>query len=126
MITEEQKTIDTLMELKQLLQTENEHLYQQYNHLMIRNQKLIKRIDDQQLLNDKLQERIEEMERIIDRLRLRNDSYAGSPIHQPVSLSYQNQTDDLKSLIVPDVQGIKTSIPISQHLLENKIDITQL
>jgi len=87
MTAEEQKTIDTLMELKQLLQAENEHLYQQYNHLMIRNQKLMKRIDDQQALNDKLQERIESLEGMIDKLRRRSDS-------QPrVAVSSQTQND---------------------------------
>src|SRR3954467_14213152 len=111
MTNEEQKTLDTLMELKQLLQTENEHLYQQYNHLMIRNQKLMQRIDDQQSLNDKLQERIEELERVIDRLRLRNDSYVSGPFNQPVQQDrYINENEYLKGELKPAAVAIKSSI----------------
>jgi predicted transcriptional regulator len=96
MTAEDQNTLDSLMELKQLLQTENEHLYQQYNHLMIRNQKLMKRIDDQQALNDKMQERIVVMEQIIDRLREGN----------------KNPSIDLKPL--PEIASIQSSINMKQ------------
>src|SRR5437868_11837269 len=111
MTTEEQKTLDTLLELKQLLQTENEHLYQQYNHLMIRNQKLMKRIDDQQQLNDRLQGRIAGLEHIIDKLRLQSYSANAAGINN------QNQfagsavnNDNLNQVVVPSVEGLKTNI----------------
>jgi predicted transcriptional regulator len=108
MTTEEQTTIDTLMELKQLLQTENEHLYQQYNHLMIRNQKLMKRIDDQQLLNDKLQDRIESLEQVIDKLRLRNDA------NSIRSMNFQYQNDNLKEEVIPNVVKLKSSVDLKE------------
>lgn len=118
MTTEEQKTMDTLMELKQLLQTENEHLYQQYNHLMIRNQKLMTRVDDQQLLNDKLQERIEELERVIDRLRQRNDAYSHGTFQQPQAYPAfaqpQTYIDNLNPQVVPIVSGIKSNINLTE------------
>ena len=106
MTTEEQKTIDTLMELKQLLQAENEHLYQQYNHLMIRNQKLMKRVDDQQLLNDKLQERIEGLEQMIDRLRVRNDSSPRS--------AFNSQTQNDSPALKPQVDYLQSNIDMTQ------------
>src|SRR5271167_2923801 len=98
MTAEEQKTIDTLMELKQLLQTENEHLFQQYNHLMIRNQKLMQRIDDQQTLNDKLQGKISGLEQLIDRLR-----HANIPSSLTVTGNHE---------VVPSIKGIPSSIDI--------------
>jgi hypothetical protein len=46
------------------LTRENEELYHQYNHLIIRNGKLLKRIDDfQKIIND-LHIRIDELQRI--------------------------------------------------------------
>jgi predicted transcriptional regulator len=114
MTSEEQTTIDTLMELKQLLQTENEYLNQQYNHLMIRNHKLMKRIDDQQMLNDKLQERIAGLEQLINTLRQRNDG-------MPISVKAQNQidssirdNDNLNSQVVPSVLGLKSNSDVKQ------------
>src|ERR1043165_2982889 len=115
MTTEEQTTIDTLMELKQLLQTENEHLYQQYNHLLIRNQKLMKRIDDQQQLNDRLQGRIAALENIIDKLRLRHF------IAHETGSTFQNQNDNprsdndnLNEEVIPGVQGLKSNDDLTQ------------
>ncbi|MFM9028817.1 MAG: hypothetical protein ACKOQ6_12625 [Bacteroidota bacterium] len=46
------------------LTDENETLYQQYNHLLVRNNKLLKRIDDQQQLIDDLHLRMEELQMI--------------------------------------------------------------
>lgn len=109
MTIEDQKTIDTLMELKQLLQAENEHLYQQYNHLMIRNQKLMKRIDDQQLLNDNLQERIAGLEQLIDRLRQRNDFSERS-----VNTQNQNTGMNLNAQVTPSVAGVQSSIDMKK------------
>src|SRR3954470_16478542 len=62
------------------LTAENEELYHQYNHLIIRNGKLLKRIDDLQRIVDDLHIRIEELQlingnmmQLNDRLRSRND-----------------------------------------------------
>jgi predicted transcriptional regulator len=59
---------------------ENEELYHQYNHLIIRNGKLLKRIDDLQRIIDDLHIRIEELQlingnmmQLNDRLRNRGD-----------------------------------------------------
>ncbi len=59
------------------LTEENETLYQQFNHLMIRNNKFLKRIDDQQRIIDDLHIRLEELQlisnnqlRLNDRLRV--------------------------------------------------------
>ena len=63
------------------LTNENEELYHQYNHLMIRNGKMLKRVDDLQKIIDDLHVRIEELQlingnmmQINDKLRTRSDS----------------------------------------------------
>lgn len=60
---------------------ENEELYHQYNHLMIRNGKMLKRVDDLQKIIDDLHIRIEELQlingnmlQLNDRLRKRTDT----------------------------------------------------
>jgi predicted transcriptional regulator len=65
------------------LTVENEELYHQYNHLIIRNGKLLKRIDDLQRIIDDLHIRIEELQlingnmmQINDRLRKNSDGIA--------------------------------------------------
>src|SRR6478736_917655 len=65
------------------LTVENEELYHQYNHLIIRNGKLLKRIDDLQRIIDDLHIRIEELQlingnmmQINDRLRKIGDGMA--------------------------------------------------
>jgi predicted transcriptional regulator len=113
MTSEEQKTIDTLMELKQLLQTENEHLYQQYNHLMIRNQKLMQRIDDQQSLNDRLQARIEELENVIDKMRQNRAAIYSTAYISPPEPAASVGIDTLKPSVVPIVPGLKSRIDLT-------------
>jgi predicted transcriptional regulator len=44
------------------LTDENEKLYQQFNHLMVRNSKLLKRIDDLQQIIDNMHLRVEELQ----------------------------------------------------------------
>jgi len=60
--------------IKQLT-SENEALYQQFNHLMIRNQKLLKRVDDLQGIIDDLHLRIEELHLINRNMLQLNDQY---------------------------------------------------
>ena len=59
--------------IKQLT-NENEELYQQFNHLMIRNNKLLKRIDDLQGIIDDLHIRIEELQLINGNILKINDT----------------------------------------------------
>ncbi len=126
MTTEEQTTIDTLMELKQLLQTENEHLYQQYNHLMIRNQKLMKRIDDQQQLNDRLQGRIAALENIIDKMRLASFTANSASYNQSFQKSEAGGANDsLNPVVVPNVQGLQSNIHVRPESISST-DLTQL
>lgn len=58
--------------IKQLT-NENEELYQQFSHLMIRNNKLLKRIDDLQGIIDDLHIRIEELQLINGNMLKIND-----------------------------------------------------
>ena len=51
------------------LTVENEELYHQYNHLIIRNGKLLKRIDDLQRIIDDLYRRFERLSLIGFRVR---------------------------------------------------------
>jgi len=59
-----QLKVESQQTLIKQLTDENEQLYQQFNHLMVRNNKLLKRMDDlQQIIND-LHIRIEELQLI--------------------------------------------------------------
>src|SRR5437762_3016535 len=65
--------IESVQALVKTLGLENEGLYHQLNHLMIRNNTLLKRIDDlQQTIND-LHIRLEESNLINNNLLLTND-----------------------------------------------------
>ena len=84
------------------LTNENEQLFHQYNHLMIRNGKMLQRVDDLQKVIDDLHVRIEELQlingnmmQINDRLRSRSDSRFASNNNQPISV------DRLKALNDP-------------------------
>lgn len=55
------------------LTSENEELFHQYNHLMIRNQKMLKRVDDLQRIIDDLHIRIEELQLINGNMMQIND-----------------------------------------------------
>ncbi len=55
------------------LTNENEQLFQQFNHLMVRNGKLLKRIDDMQQIIDSMHLRIEEAQLINDNMLKIND-----------------------------------------------------
>jgi predicted transcriptional regulator len=67
------------------LTRENEELYHQYNHLIIRNGKLLQRIDDFQKIINEMHIRVEEqqlingnMMQLNDKLRIKNDTiYSG-------------------------------------------------
>ena len=72
---------DTLMQrlenqgkLIEELTKENEQLFQQFNHLMVRNTKLLKRIDDLQELTGNMHLRMEELQLINDNLLKLNDT----------------------------------------------------
>jgi predicted transcriptional regulator/uncharacterized protein YoxC len=76
-----QLKVENQSKLIKELTNENEELYHQYNHLMIRNGKMLKRVDDLQKIIDDLHVRIEELQlingnmmQINDRLRTRSDS----------------------------------------------------
>jgi len=76
-----QLKVENQQQMIKQLSGENEELYHQFNHLMIRNSKLLKRIDDLQGIIDDLHIRIEElllingnMLKVNDRIRSLNDS----------------------------------------------------
>ena len=66
-VENQQKVIDELT-------SENEQLFQQFNHLMVRNGKLLKRIDDMQQIIDSMHLRIEESQLINDNMLKINDN----------------------------------------------------
>jgi predicted transcriptional regulator len=81
------------------LTEENETLYQQFNHLMIRNNKLLKRIDDQQKLIDDLHLRLEEMQAInSNQLRLNDRLRTDLPVPHPLSIPAAPDNLDLEAL----------------------------
>lgn len=78
---ETQMTIESLQAkllkiqtLNKQLTEENEELYHQYNHLMIRNGKMLKRVDDLQKIIDDLHIRIEELQLINSNMMHLNDN----------------------------------------------------
>ena len=91
--------IENQQKVIQELTSENEQLFQQFNHLMVRNGKLLKRIDDMQQIIDSMHLRIEEaqlindnMLKINDNLRTGNDS--PKPTHD-----FQSADKDLRGAI---------------------------
>jgi len=78
---EDEMTIESLKQkaenqakLVEQLTRENEILYHQYNHLIIRNGKMLKRIDDLQAIINDLHLRIEEMQLINGNMMALNDN----------------------------------------------------
>ena len=82
--------IDNQNKVIKELTIENEELYHQYNHLIIRNGKMLKRIDDFQTIIDDLHIRIEELQlingnmlQLNDKLRRRNSlSLSVNEVHE--------------------------------------------
>jgi predicted transcriptional regulator len=72
-----QHKVDNQNRLIKELTVENEELYHQYNHLIIRNGKLLKRIDDLQRIIDDLHIRIEELQLINGNMMQLNDRLRG-------------------------------------------------
>ncbi len=93
------------------LTNENEQLFHQYNHLMIRNGKMLQRVDDLQKVIDDLHVRIEELQlingnmmQINDRLRTRSDSRFASNNNQPISADRMKALND--PLLDFDMEGL--------------------
>jgi len=76
------------------LTSENERLFQQYNHLMVRNNKLLKRIDDMQQIIGDLHIRIEEMQLVNHNQLKLNDGVRNEPVSESKVVS-----GDLKIMI---------------------------
>jgi len=98
-IENQQQVIDELT-------AENEQLFQQFNHLMVRNSKLLKRIDDMQQIIDSMHLRIEEsqlindnMLKINDNLRSKNDTSSAGIDRLPVDNDLRGAIDILNRRI---------------------------
>jgi len=94
-IENQQQVIDELT-------AENEQLFQQFNHLMVRNGKLLKRIDDMQQIIDSMHLRIEEsqlindnMLKINDNLRVKNDTSSSQIDRMPFDNALRGAIDTL-------------------------------
>ena len=115
----DKKTIENLKQkienqanLIKELTRENEELYHQYNHLIIRNGKLLQRIDDFQKIINEMHIRVEEqqlisgnMMQLNDRLRFKNDTIYSGVSHQ--EKEYLNTPFVSKGQDVPSVFDIK-------------------
>ncbi len=95
-----QQKVDNQSRLIKELTLENEELYHQYNHLIIRNGKMLKRIDDLQRIIDDLHIRIEELQlingnmmQLNDRLRNR-DGVSGDYLPHTISSHTEKLTDE--------------------------------
>jgi len=98
--------IDNQQQVIDELTAENEQLFQQFNHLMVRNSKLLKRIDDMQQIIDGMHLRIEEsqlindnMLKINDNLRVRNDNATSGIERMPVDNDLRGAIDSLNRRI---------------------------
>ena len=96
------------------LTKENEELYHQYNHLIIRNGKMLKRTDDYQKIIDDLHIRNEELQlinnnlmQLNDKLRKRND----------LSATFNNSNSD---------DQLKGSQDIASEKIESQFDLDDL
>ena len=140
-IENQQQVIDELT-------AENEQLFQQFNHLMVRNTKLLKRIDDMQQIIDGMHLRIEEsqlindnMLKINDNLRVRNDNSSLQNERIPVDNDFRGAIDTLNRRIDElhlrnDVLQQRTSMLSSgnenvgllknEHQNESDIDVDKL
>ena len=78
------------------LTAENEQLFQQFNHLMVRNSKLLKRIDDMQQIIDSMHLRIEESQLINDNMLKINDGLRNN----------DHRTNDVVNTTNDNIRGI--------------------
>jgi len=89
------------------LTLENEELYHQFNHLMIRNNKLLKRIDDQQKIIDDLHLRIEELHLINGNMLKLNDRLrVPGQANEPGQDSYSSRFPNPSSSREMNIPGI--------------------
>lgn len=95
-----QQKVDNQNRLIKELTIENEELYHQYNHLIIRNGKMLKRVDDLQRIIDDLHVRIEELQlingnmmQLNDRLRNR-DGISSDYLPHTISSHTEKLTDE--------------------------------
>jgi predicted transcriptional regulator len=86
--------IDNQSRIIKELTKENEELYHQYNHLIIRNGKMLKRIDDFQKIIDDLHIRIEELQLINGNMMQLNDKLRK---RRTYFLNDNNEKDDIKT-----------------------------
>jgi len=97
--------VENQQEIMKQLTNENEELYQQFNHLMIRNNKLLKRINDLQGIIDDLHIRIEELQlingnilKLNDRLRPGKDNaFIDNDVVFKISDNSEKINDELKT-----------------------------
>jgi predicted transcriptional regulator len=87
------KKIENQAKVVKGLTNENEELYHQYNHLIIRNGKMLKRIDDYQKIIDDLHIRIEELQLINGNMMQLNDKLRK---RKDLSVSF-DESNDLNS-----------------------------
>ena len=97
-----QKKIEQQNRLIEQLSEENETLYHQFNHLMIRNNKLLTRIDDQQKIIDELHLRMEELQLISNNQLRINDRLRYFPANEKVmpASPISAQRIDLEALFI--------------------------
>ena len=94
-----QMKIENQQSIVKHLSNENEELYHQFNHLMIRNNKLLKRIDDLQGIIDDLHIRIEELQLINGNILKLNDKFrTGNDNSLKVDNNILNSNDGIEGI----------------------------
>jgi predicted transcriptional regulator len=91
--------IDNQQKVINELTAENEQLFQQFNHLMVRNGKLLKRIDDMQQIIDGMHLRIEESQLINDNMLRLNDNLRAQNDNSTPVIASRSNNNDLRSAL---------------------------
>jgi predicted transcriptional regulator len=95
------------------LTKENDELYHQYNHLIIRNGKMLKRIDDFQRIIDDLHIRNEELQLINGNMLQLNDKL-------------RRRNEFSSSMNDNNIERVKTSEEINSEKMESEFDLEDL
>lgn len=105
------------------LTAENEQLFQQFNHLMVRNSKLLKRIDDMQQIIDSMHLRIEESQLINDNMLKINDNLKHRNDSIPANNDHTETTNDSIRSLIDNVNRRIDELHLRNDLLQQRTSI---
>ena len=105
------------------LTSENEQLFHQFNHLMVRNGKLLKRIDDMQQIIDSMHLRIEESQLINDNMLKLNDTLRQRNDNTPFAVAGNSTANDNIRGIIDTIHRRIDELHLRNDLLQQRTSI---